>query len=164
MKIKQGDKFVSLYDPKEILIVMSDLSDRDRYWVKYLKDEEQSWLLGISLEKNFKRISEEVMKEEEEETSKAGVKYDGDKTQFGLLPPNALEAIADILTFGAKKYSPGNWKKLDNLEDRYFDALMRHMWAIKKGEKIDPESGKSHYAHAGCCIMFLLENELTKEK
>jgi hypothetical protein len=96
-------------------------------------------------------------------TSENGIKYDSDKPRFGLFPPHALEATTEILTFGAKKYSPDNWKKLDNLEERYFDACMRHMWAIKKGERNDPESGKSHYAHAACCIMFLLENELTKE-
>lgn len=42
---------------------------------------------------------------------------------------------------------------------RVFGALMRHMWSWWKGEKLDPETGKSHLWHAGCCIAFLIAYE-----
>lgn len=88
-----------------------------------------------------------------------GRKFDGGKLQYGLLPPNALEATVDILTFGAEKYEPDNWKWVPDAKRRYFDALQRHLWAWKKGEQNDQETGKNHLAHALCCLMFLYEHD-----
>ena len=89
-----------------------------------------------------------------------GRKFDGGKPQYGLLPPNALKAIVEILTFGAEKYEPNNWKRVPDAQRRYFDAAMRHLWAWKDGEQNDPESGKNHLAHAGACIFFMLSRDL----
>ena len=88
-----------------------------------------------------------------------GRKYDGGKLEYGLLPANALEATVDVLTFGAQKYERDNWKRVPDSKRRYFDALQRHLWAWKKGEQLDPESGKHHLAHAMCCLMFLYEHD-----
>jgi hypothetical protein len=93
-----------------------------------------------------------------------GVKYDMGKPDYSLLPPYALEDTVKILTLGAQKYSADNWKLLENGRRRYFAAAMRHMWAAWKGEKADPESGISHWAHAICCLMFLLEMEHEEKK
>ena len=90
-----------------------------------------------------------------------GRKFDGGKPRYGLLPPKALKATAEILTFGAEKYEPNNWKRVPDAQNRYFDALMRHLWAWKEGETTDAESGKNHLAHAMCCLMFLLERDIT---
>jgi hypothetical protein len=88
-----------------------------------------------------------------------GRKFDGGKLEYGLLPPHALEETVKVLTFGAQKYERGNWIKVPDSKRRYFDALQRHMWAWKKGEQIDPESGLHHLAHAMCCLMFLYEHD-----
>lgn len=40
---------------------------------------------------------------------------------------------------------------------------MRHLTAWWGGEKSDPESGEHHLAHLGCCVIFLLWFDLTKE-
>ena len=93
-------------------------------------------------------------------TMSEGIKYDNDKPEYGLLPPHALEEVAKVLTFGAKKYDRENWKKLDDLQRRYFDAAQRHLWALKRSEKHDPESGLHHAAHALACLLFYLESEL----
>ena len=85
-----------------------------------------------------------------------GVKYDDGKLEWDLLPYEELEQVVAILTFGAKKYSPDNWKKVPDAQRRYFNAMMRHIIAWKCGEEIDPESGKSHLAHAICNAMFLM--------
>ena len=66
--------------------------------------------------------------------------------------------IARVLTFGAKKYSSRNWEKGFDYS-RTYGALQRHLHAWYKGEDSDPETGLSHLAHAGCCLMFLLEFE-----
>jgi len=92
-------------------------------------------------------------------TETAGRKFDGGKLEYGLIPPKALEATVDVLTFGAQKYERDNWQKVPDSKRRYFDALQRHMWAWKQGEQIDPESGKHHLAHALCCLMFLYEHD-----
>jgi len=90
----------------------------------------------------------------------AGLKYDDNKLEYGLIPPLALKATVDVLTFGAKKYARDNWKHVNDSKRRYFDALQRHLWAWKEGEDIDPESGKHHLAHAMCCLMFLYEHDV----
>jgi hypothetical protein len=96
-------------------------------------------------------------------TSK-GRKFDGDKLEFGLLPPLALEEVVRVLTFGAKKYERNNWQKVPESKRRYFDAMERHIWAWKKGEKLDTESGIHHLAHAMCCLMFLYEHDILYSK
>ena len=93
-----------------------------------------------------------------------GRKFDGGKLEYGLLPPKALEATVEILTFGAQKYARDNWKHVDDAKRRYFDALQRHVWAWKQGEQLDPESGKHHLAHAMCCLMFLYEHDTIYSK
>lgn len=89
-----------------------------------------------------------------------GVKYDTNKAEYGLIPANALHEIAKVLTYGATKYSRDNWRQVPERERRYYDALMRHLWAIRRGEPADEETGMSHYAHAGACLLFLLEMEI----
>lgn len=88
-----------------------------------------------------------------------GRKFDGGKPMYGLLPPKALRATVDVLTFGAQKYEVDNWKYVDNSLRRYFDAAQRHLWDWKEGEQFDPESGMHHLAHAICCLMFLYEHD-----
>ena len=86
-----------------------------------------------------------------------GQKFDSEKPMMGLIPPKAEEALARVLTFGAKKYAPDNWRKVPDAQRRYMDACLRHLNAHRKGEGSDPETGESHLAHAACCVMFLLE-------
>ena len=95
-----------------------------------------------------------------ESEKEEGRKFDGGKLEYGLLPPHALEETVKVLTFGAQKYERNNWIHVDDGIRRYFDALQRHVWAWKRGEQIDPESGLHHLAHAMCCLMFLYEREV----
>lgn len=92
-----------------------------------------------------------------------GMKFDGEKPRMGLLPPYALEDISKVLTFGAKKYLPNNWKYVEGGAERYLNAALRHINSIQKGELEDPESGLLHLSHAACCIMFLIDLELDPE-
>jgi hypothetical protein len=92
---------------------------------------------------------------------KGGVKYDQGKLPYHLLPPDAVEEVLKVLDYGAKKYRERNWEA-GMKWSRCFSALMRHMWAYWKGEDLDKETGISHLAHAGCCILFLLSYHLRK--
>lgn len=94
---------------------------------------------------------------------KEGTKHDSGKVGVHLLPPDPLIEIAKVLDFGAKKYDPYNWSKGIKYS-RLYGALLRHMWAWWKGESSDSETGLSHLAHAGCCLLFLLQYETTRKE
>jgi len=92
-----------------------------------------------------------------------GTKYDNDKIRWELLPFKEIGEIAEIFTFGAKKYADDNWKSVKPFKKRYFGALMRHLTAWYEGERLDPESQRSHLAHAGCCLFFLMWGDNNKD-
>jgi hypothetical protein len=91
----------------------------------------------------------------------SGVKYDQAKAPMHLLAWESLEQIAQVMGFGATKYTPGNWAKGLN-QSRLLSAAMRHMFQYNAGEDKDPESGLSHLAHAACCIHMALWNEVKR--
>lgn len=90
-----------------------------------------------------------------------GVKHDGGKPRMDLLPPEALREIAAVLAMGAEKYDAHNWRR-GFAYSRLIAAALRHLFAWVGGENKDPESGKSHLAHAACCLMFLITFEQTR--
>lgn len=85
-----------------------------------------------------------------------GTKADAGKPRWSLLPTGAIAQVVAVLEAGAAKYAPDNWQHVKNPETRYYDAMMRHVDAWRSGERIDPETGLSHLAHAACCVLFLL--------
>ena len=89
-----------------------------------------------------------------------GIKYDSAKPKMNLLPPKAVMEVAKVLTFGAEKYDAENWRKLEDLQNRYTAGALRHIFAHMDGEELDPETNLSHLAHAMCCLLFKLEIEL----
>ena len=88
-----------------------------------------------------------------------GTKHDHGKPILGAVPPHAELAVGRVLTFGAEKYARGNWDKVEDHENRYMDAALRHLNAHRRGELTDSESGESHLAHAACCILFMLDKQ-----
>lgn len=91
-----------------------------------------------------------------------GKKYDNDKLRWSLLPLGALQDVVKVLEFGAKKYAPDNWKYVDQAEERYWNAAMRHIVAYKLESPTDSETGLSHLAHAVCCLLYI--QQLDKEE
>lgn len=89
-----------------------------------------------------------------------GTKYDEGKIRLELLSVPALIEIGKVMTFGATKYDDHNWRKGFKWS-RLYGALLRHIFAHLNGQDKDPETGISHLAHAGCCLMFLLEHEIS---
>jgi hypothetical protein len=85
-----------------------------------------------------------------------GQKFDEEKPRWELLPYKEVGEIVSVLTSGAKKYQDNNWKYVTPMKERYFGAMMRHLTAWFNGEKKDFETGISHLAHAGCCLLFLM--------
>lgn len=92
--------------------------------------------------------------------SDPGAKLDANKNQVGLMLesfPHALEQVAKVSTYGANKYSRLGWVHVPDGEQRYFDALGRHMLEYAKGQDADPESGLLHLAHAAWNVLAVLE-------
>lgn len=99
-----------------------------------------------------------------------GRKYDAGKPMYNLIPADALEEVAKVLTAGAIKYNEPidqeNWRLVDNPQSRYFAAAQRHIWADKRGEEIDIDKGESkgtncyHLACAIASLMFMLQLKL----
>ena len=84
------------------------------------------------------------------------LKYDDNKPIISEIEPDYIIGIAQVLTYGAKKYNRGNWKKMtEDDRARIADSLLRHIYSYLKGEKIDKESNLSHLYHASCNLMFL---------
>jgi hypothetical protein len=85
----------------------------------------------------------------------AGRKNDAGKDPWDLLPWGPVQDIVRVLEHGARKYEPENWRKVPNARRRYFAAMMRHLLAWWRGERLDPDSGLPHLACAGCSLLFL---------
>lgn len=85
-----------------------------------------------------------------------GVKFDGGKLRYSLLPQGTVGKVVEVLEFGARKYAADNWKHVPDARARYYDATQRHIDAWWNGEHADPETGLPHLAHAVCCLLFLM--------
>jgi len=92
-----------------------------------------------------------------------GLKFDTGKLQYSLIPVETTQALAEVLSFGASKYAPNNWQLVENGEQRYLDALYRHLQAYRSGESHDPESGLHHLSHALTNVAFLHYLTTTKK-
>lgn len=90
-------------------------------------------------------------------------KFDNGKPRLALVPPELIEAVGAVRTYGVSKYGDSDsWKKVE--PHRYKDALMRHLCAyIKDGNAVDAESGLPHLWHAACNVAFLIALSANKE-
>lgn len=69
-----------------------------------------------------------------------GAKLDQGKARVWLMLAGfsrALEAVADVTTYGAEKYSPDGWLSVPDGYARYMDALGRHLLAHAQGRVLD---------------------------
>lgn len=72
-----------------------------------------------------------------------GLRFNDGKPRYDLLPPDALDALADHYRKGAEKYDARNWER-GMAWCKCFASLMRHGWAWLRGEDYDPETGTHH--------------------
>lgn len=93
-----------------------------------------------------------------------GIKHDGGKVRPSLIPLESMMEVIKVLEFGAIKYGVDNWQKVDDAPRRYYDALLRHVYAHHMGEVVDAESGLSHLAHASTNLLMLLHFEIKKQE
>lgn len=160
----------------KILNSYSVLWDGDNYWNQYKektcytmrgtfgnKEGIKSRGYDIISAKDFIKLHQEEIPKEKEEIN-TGKKYDDMKLKYHLIPSECIESVAKILTFGANKYGENNWQNLEDFNNRYYSALMRHIEKWRQGEYIDPESGELHLSHAMTNICFLLWKGIQETK
>jgi len=93
-----------------------------------------------------------------------GMKFDGGKLRMELVDSNFVEEVAEVLSYGAIKYADDSWQLLENAEQRYKGALLRHLYAYLRGELVDDESGLNHLQHLATNVMFLSYFERNKNE
>ena len=74
-------------------------------------------------------------------------------SEFNISLNEAIRELCEIITYGAMKYEPNNWQKVER--NRYVAAYLRHYTAHLNEEPNDQESGYHHLAHCMCNAMFL---------
>ncbi len=85
-----------------------------------------------------------------------GNKLDAGKNRLDLIPPNALEEIAKIFTFGSNKYGDYNWSKGIKWS-KLIGSMKRHLTKFEKGLDYDEESNLYELAHLATNAIMLLE-------
>ena len=89
-------------------------------------------------------------------------KADEGKPRLDLVPPELIEAVGHIMTYGIHKYKQDSWRTVE--PQRYRSALMRHLMEYLKNNKgKDSESGYYHLWHVACNVAFLLVLEGLEE-
>jgi hypothetical protein len=95
-----------------------------------------------------------------------GLKHDTGKIRPALVINSmalAMQAIAEVGTYGAAQYGVDNWLEVEDGIERYTDALYRHLLDEAAGEALDDESGLMHAAHAAWNAIARLELMLRLE-
>ena len=91
--------------------------------------------------------------------------YKDDKPMWHLLDLNMLEGVVRLLMFGLEKYGVrDSWKYLENGEDRWYSACIRHLNAHQSGEELDSESKQMHLDAAILNLIFLRYHYLKNKK
>ena len=185
MKLETGE----LYYSKKAGVIYCDTSTPQgaymsnrlySYWV----DQDGKHFDRKSSDLDIVGIAEEVLMkgynmenrttELKKQNPNQGRKYDAGKPMYNLIPADALEEVAKVLTAGAIKYNEPidqeNWRLVDNPQPRYFSAAQRHLWADQRGEFIDAgteESPGTNCYHLACAItslLFKLQLRIEQEK
>lgn len=90
-----------------------------------------------------------------------GAKLDAGKNRLGLVLggfARALEEVGKVGTYGAEKYSPNGWKKVEDGSERYEDAMMRHWFARYTTSEREHTTGLLHQAQVVWNALAVLEN------
>lgn len=89
-----------------------------------------------------------------------GAKLNAGKNRLGLVLLDfslALQAVGQVGTYGANKYSPHGWLSVPDGHVRYTDALFRHLFKEAAGQPLDPDTNLHHAAHAAWNALARLE-------
>ena len=92
--------------------------------------------------KEYKRSEEE----EGQLGKETAARFSEGKVRHDLIPPWVIEQLAQVYTYGTKKYDSDNWRKGLAWKKNVIGPLLRHLNKWLRGEKVDEESGCHHLA------------------
>ncbi len=115
-------------------------------------EEEAQRCCAVHTKEYYERVSSEPPPDIEYYAKKA----DKGKLQHSLIDPEFIRGLAEVMTYGAEKYSADSWQEVENAKHRYTDAMLRHINAWQRGSKVDEESELHHLLHASVNAMFLM--------
>lgn len=90
----------------------------------------------------------------------AGAKLDRGKNRLSLVLggfSHALQAVGEVGTYGANKYTDDGWRSVPDGRRRYADAMLRHLFAELGGQERDPDTELLHAAHTAWNALARLE-------
>ena len=93
-----------------------------------------------------------------------GTKLDNGKPLLGDMIYSFREVLVElckVFQFGVNKYGFDNWKSVENGEQRFKNALMRHFLSDKE---FDEETGLSQNSHIAYNALMILWFELQRRK
>lgn len=103
------------------------------------------------------------------EVIKDCIKFDTGKLRYDLVPTEAYKGIAEVMTFGARKYKPNNWRTVDDVH-RFMGAAERHYQEFKYvmetgdcSKLYDEETGLHVLKHVMTNLTFIMELVSDKE-
>lgn len=91
------------------------------------------------------------------------LKHEGGKLHLELVPVSWVEALAQVLQYGAYEKTPlpygaGNWLKGGPWMD-LVAAAFRHVYGWARGEDTDKESGQHHLVHAAVNVLMVFSQQ-----
>lgn len=128
--------------------------------VIYLSDDQN--LIKL-FDKTYNRLkTKQEQAEQPQDTTDYTIKYDQNKPKLSQFPREAMEAVAEVMEYGARKYGGGTWSRVEI--QRYIDAGARHLYAMQDIDengkecinfsKVDEESGLEHLYHLACNVVY----------
>lgn len=83
-----------------------------------------------------------------------------EKIPMSVLSGPVIYEVGLGMAEGALKYGKHNYREIGVRFSVYFDAAMRHMWAVQEGEDIDPDSGLPHIVKAMSSLHVLRDAQI----
>lgn len=112
--------------------------------------------------KSYADFLNETFNQPTQDTTDYSIKYDQGKHKLSQFPREAMEAVVEVMEYGARKYGKGSWNRVE--VERYIDAAARHLYAMQDIDengrecvnlsKKDDESGLEHLYHLACNIVY----------
>lgn len=126
------------------------------------KQQQTEQLHRETLEETRKWKEQQEQAKQPQDTTDYTIKYDQNKPKLSQFPREAMEAVAEVMEYGARKYGSGTWSRVE--AQRYVDAAARHLYAMQDIDengrecinlsKIDEESGLEHLYHLACNVVY----------
>lgn len=119
---------------------------------------------GREQKDGWERLSEILHKSEDVEAKweaqkkaakavEGAMRFNSGKLKWSLVDFNALIPMVQVLMYGAKKYTPNNWKK-GLSKNEILESMLRHAFELLEGNLIDEESKEEHIGHIMCNALF----------